>query len=539
MRTASLARAVMPRGSFAMRWRDVLGVVFEDDLFTDLFAVRGRPAESPGRLAVVSVLQFAEGLTDRQAAEAVRLRIDWKYLLGLELEDAGFDGSVLCEFRARLAQSGRAEALLFEHVLGLLARADLIGSGGRQRTDSTMVLAQVRNLERLELVGETLRAGLEAVAVCAPGWLQEIAEPAWFARYGPRVDAYRLPKGEAERRALAVQVGQDGMRLYRASRRPGAPEILKALPALEALRAIWVQQFYQDDCGVYWRDREEHGRPAGALSIASPYDLDARYSVKRGHGWDGYKAQISESCDDLLPHIITYVDTVAATEADIETTARVHQSLAGRGLTPSQHLADSAYVNAGQILHARSQAIDLIGPVHDGYQWQSRDKEAFDTGDFTVDWENLRATCPQGHLNTWSGRTIDRHGKPRVMFTFSMTDCTPCPVRSRCTKAKKAARTLTLRSREQDELLRELRQLQDTDQWKRIYGHRSGIEGTISQTVRAFDLRRCRYRGLAKAKLQNLLIATAVNLTRLDAWLNGTPLGRTRVSHLAALAPTT
>ena len=125
------------------------------------------------------------------------------------------------------------------------------------------------------------------------------------------------------------------------------------------------------------------------------------------------------------------------------------------------------------------------------------------------------------------------------MFTFSMTDCTPCPMRSRCTKAKKAARTLTLRSREQDELLRELRQFQQTDQWKRIYGYRSGIEGTISQTVRAFDLRRCRYRGIAKAELQNLLIATAVNLTRLDAWLSGTPLGRTRTSHLAALAPGT
>ena len=154
-----------------------------------------------------------------------------------------------------------------------------------------------------------------------------------------------------------------------------------------------------------------------------------------------------------------------------------------------------------------------------------------------MDWEALTATCPQGHRNTWSGRAIDRHGKPRVMFTFSMTDCTPCPVRSRCTKAKKAARTLTLRTREQDELLRELRERQQTDQWKAIYAHRSGIEGTISQAVRAFDLRQCRYRGLAKAKVQQILVATAVNLTRLDAWLCGKPLNRTRASHLAALAP--
>ncbi|MFV2110653.1 transposase, partial [Micromonospora sp. LOL_015] len=146
------------------------------------------------------------------------------------------------------------------------------------------------------------------------------------------------------------------------------------------------------------------------------------------------------------------------------------------------------------------------------------------------------AVCPQGHRNTWSGTTTDRHGKPRVMFTFSMTDCTPCPVRSRCTRAKTAARTLTLRPREHHELLRALRADQQTEHWRRRYAARSGIEGTISQAVRAFGLRRSRYRGLAKTRVQNILIATAINLTRADAWLAGKPLGHTRVSHLAALA---
>jgi len=537
--TARLARAVLPDGSLCIRMRDVLGVLFEDENFACLFASRGRPAESPGRLAIVSVLQFAEGLTDRQAADAVRLRLDWKYLLALELEDQGFDASVLSEFRTRLAETGNAEALLFEAVLDRLAAADLVAPGGRQRTDSTKALGQIRSLERLELVGETLRAALEAVAACAPHWLRRIAPPEWFTRYGPRVDAYRLPSTTAEREALAVLIGRDGAQLFTRSRAADAPVFLRDLPALQALRAIWLQQYYQDDRGLVWRDRDEHGRPTGAASIISPYDLDARYSIKRSQGWDGYKAQISESCDDLLPHIITYVATVPATEADIDTTARVHARLAVRGLLPAEHLVDSAYVNAGQILAARAQGVELIGPVHDGYQWQSRNPGAFDTDAFIIDWENLRATCPQGHPNTWSGTRLDRHGKPRVMFTFSMTDCTPCPVRSRCTKAKTAARTLTLRSREQDELLRDLRQRQQTEQWRKTYALRSGVEGTISQAVRAFDLRRCRYRGLAKTAVQNVLIATAVNLTRLDAWLSGTPLGRTRTSHLTALAPVT
>lgn len=151
-------------------------------------------------------------------------------------------------------------------------------------------------------------------------------------------------------------------------------------------------------------------------------------------------------------------------------------------------------------------------------------------------WETMTAICPQGHPNTWSGLTRDRSGNPRACFTFSLTDCTPCPVRSRCTKAKTAARTITLRPRDQHELLRELRAHQRTEAWRQRYAARSGVEGTISQAVRAFDLRRCRYKGIEKAKLQHVLIATAVNLTRIDAWLTGVPLGRTRVSHLATPA---
>ncbi|HEU5427415.1 MAG TPA: transposase [Actinocrinis sp.] len=395
--TARVARAVVPGGSFCLRLRDTLGVVFRDEAFADLFVVRGRPAEAPGRLALVSVLQFVEGLTDRQAADAVRLRLDWKYLLGLELEDQGFDASVLCEFRARLAASGAAEALLFDAVLSRLAEADLVARGGRQRTDSTMVLAQIRSLHRLELVGETLRAALEAVAACAPGWLRQVAPPAWFTRYGPRVQAYRLPKSASERMAPAEQVGRDGVELFERCRQGDAPLFLRDLPALQALRAIWVQQFYRDESALVWRDRETHGRPPGARAIISPYDLDARFSVKRGVGWDGYKVQISESCDSELPHLITYVGTVPATEPDIASTSRVHQRLAERGLTPAEHLVDAAYVAADQILAARQDhGVDLVGPLTVGHSWQKKHSSGFALSSFAVDWDRQIVTCPQG-----------------------------------------------------------------------------------------------------------------------------------------------
>jgi transposase len=535
--TERVALAAFPNATFCIRLRDVLGPLFTDEAFAGLFCGRGRPAESPGTLAIVSVLQFVEGLTDAQAADAVRGRVDWKYLLGLELTDQGFDSSVLTEFRGRLVASGCAEALLFESVLDRLKAANLLAPGGRARTDSTHVLGAIRSLERLELVGETLRAALEAIAATAPDWLRAFAPSDWFTQYGPRVDAYRLPKAESERHELALRIGADGFTVLTQAGRPDTPIFVKALPAMESLRAIWVQQYYHDPAGLRWRTSETHGRPPGATAITSPYDLDARYSVKRGAGWNGYKVQICESCDDDLPRLITYVDTVPATEADIGTTPRVHKALTRRDLAPAEHLADSAYVTADAFLDARDRhGIELVGPVGHGNQWQSKNPDAFDTDAFTIDWDTLTAICPQGHSNTWSGTATDRHGKPRVMFTFSMTDCTPCPARSRCTRAKTAARTITRRPREQHELLRTLRADQQTEQWRRRYAARSGIEGTISQAVRAFGLRRCRYRGLAKTRVQNILIATAVNLTRLDAWFAGKPLGRTRVSHLAALA---
>jgi transposase len=204
--TAQVAQAAFPKGCLAIRVRDALGALFHDGQFVGLFAVRGRPALSPARLALVSVLQFAEGLSDRQAADAVRSRIDGKYALGLELADTGFDASVLSEFRARLAADDQAERLL-QQMLARLREQGLLVRGGQQRTDATHVLAAVRELNRLELVTETLRAALEALAAAAPAWLQGFMPHEWYERYGsapatggcprPRRPAARWPPPSA------------------------------------------------------------------------------------------------------------------------------------------------------------------------------------------------------------------------------------------------------------------------------------------------------------------------------------------------------
>ncbi len=203
--TQNVARAAFPKGNLYMRMRDELGEIYLDASFAELFPGRGQRAESPGRLAWVTVMQYSEGMSDRQAAEAVRARIDWKYVLGLELNDPGFDYSVLSEFRERLV-AGQKEQMLLDELLVRLKELKLLKGRGQQRTDSTHILGAVRQLNRLEIVGESMRQALNELSEFAPEWVKGIAKPEWFARYGRRFEQMRLPKDPAETRSF---VGQD------------------------------------------------------------------------------------------------------------------------------------------------------------------------------------------------------------------------------------------------------------------------------------------------------------------------------------------
>ena len=172
--TRRIARAAFPKGTLCLRIADALGPVYRDGQFATLFPRRGQPAMAPGRLALTIVLQFVENMSDREAADAVRGRIDWKYAPGLTLSDPGFDHAVLSEFRTRLVAGG-AELLLLDALLEHLKAGSLVKARGRSRTDGTHVLAAVCALNRLERVSETLRAALNELATVAPAWLQALA----------------------------------------------------------------------------------------------------------------------------------------------------------------------------------------------------------------------------------------------------------------------------------------------------------------------------------------------------------------------------
>src|SRR5215218_3211985 len=369
--TRRIARAAFPKGALCLCIADGLGPVYQDSQFAALFPRRGKPAEAPGRLALATVLQFVESLSDREAADAVRGRIDWKYALGLALTDPGFDHSVLSEFRTRLVAGG-AELLLLDTLLERLKAEGLVKARGRQRTDSTHVLAAVRALNRLERVGETLRAALNELAAVAPEWLQALAPPAWYERYGRRVENYHLPKTEAARRALAAEIGADGQHLLNAiAAAPDRPELTR-LPKVEILRRVWTAQFVTEQGRMRLGEAAE--LPPSAEQICSPYDPDARYSSKREMDWTGYKVQLTETCDPACtgPHLVTNVETTPATTPDDNMVAVVHASLERRGLLPGEHLVDKGYTDSHVLVDSKQlHGVTIVGPVADDPSWQA------------------------------------------------------------------------------------------------------------------------------------------------------------------------
>ena len=379
--TKQIAHQVFPQGNLYMSLRDELGTFYNDSDFAELYSVEGQPALHPGCLALVCVMQYMANLSDRGAAEAVAARIDWKYALGLELTDPGFDFSVLSLFRSRLLSGGK-EQILLDKLLERCQELKLIKAKGKARTDSTHILAAIRNLNRLECVGETLRAALNALAVVAPDWLSDLVEGDWFDRYSKPVEESRLPRGTEARNEYAETIGRDGMKILEAIYdEPNTPLWLQKIPVIENLRRTWIHQYWVKDGQLHWRSHKD--LPPAGLRSNSPYDTEARYGNKRHTTWMGYKVHLTETCD-----------------------------------------------------------------------------------------KNVKRRKQQG-----------------------------------------------------------------SKKWLKQYNARAGVEGTISQGVRGFGLRECRYIGLDKVHLQHILTATAINAIRLGAWFEGVPLAKTRISSFAKLAP--
>ncbi len=554
----------------AVQVRDRLGQWLEDEQFAAAFGDRGRPGWSPSRLALVTILQREENLADRAAAEAVRTRIDWQYLLGLPLDDPGFDHTVLPEFRNRVEDAG-LEQVALDALLARLAASGLVRAGGKQRTDSTHVIAAVAALNRLELAGESVRAALEALTAAHPDWVaQRICVPDFARRYGTPMTSWRPPVSQARRDELAIAYARDGYALLEAVYGSSSPGWLREIPAVDVLRRVLVQNYTRiitaDGREVIRRREKEpegDGLPHGHRRIASPYDTDARWGVKREEFWLGYKLHVTETCDDAppctcafaaaagpgrvrgdgrehgggceqptFPNLITHVASTEATVPDSQMTSVIDDDLARKNLPPGRHYLDSGYLSAALVVaeHAR-HGIALIGPLLADTSAQARAGHGYARADFTVNYGTKTVTCPQGKTAAaWT--PCAQRGKDAIVATFSAGDCGPCPARALCTTGRR--RQLTLPPRDLAEAQAAARAAEKTIPFQADYARRAGVEGTMHQAT-AHGARRARYRGLPRTRLDHVNMACALNLLRLEAYWTGTPLDRQRTSHLARL----
>ena len=367
--TAKVAASAFPKGNKYMRLRDELGAFYQDEEFAQLYPNQGQSAIAPWRLVMILIMQFLENLSDRQTADAVRGRIDWKYALSLELEDDGFNFSVLSEFRDRLIEGGSSHQILSK-MLAKFGDLGLLKSRGKARTDSTHVLAIVKELTKLEHLEETLKSALNTLAKVAPTWLERMVTIDWYERYGQKNEYSRKTRTVEEKEAIAIQLGTDGFFLLESIYHETTPDAIRQLQAVEVLRQVWLQQYYAPTEETVQLRTEKDG-PPNATRIFSPYETEARKSIKRSTKWTGYKVHLTETCEEDLPHLITHVETTVATTQDSTVVPSIHQALAEKEVLPYHHLVDMGYTSARLIVSSQQEYnVDLFGPVAVNAQWQ-------------------------------------------------------------------------------------------------------------------------------------------------------------------------
>jgi len=485
-----------------------LYIKYRDADYVDLYSPEGKPGLSPVDLSFVTAFQFLEGLSDRAVADAVRLRLDFKFALHLPLDHPGFHYSVLSEFRDRVI-GHQAEERVFNSTLQDLDALGLLKRRGRQRTDSLAIVTRVRDLNRLELVVETVRLALRVLLVADPDWTRATVPPEWEVVYGERCMAVQMT--EAQRRDLEARVGSDGQWLLTRVQAETTPGQLRELPEVQVLATVWAQQFEVVDEKLGFRTP---GHYDGRAQIQSPHDPDARWSRKGEQEWVGDKLQVTETDDEDLPHLITDIAVTSSVETDYEALPAIQERLEGRDLLPGRQITDGGYMGAENLVTSSERGIELFGPVQRDSSRQARQPGGLTSACFRLNRETGTVTCPAGQTTRlWV------KADQRVVGRFIKKVCVQCEWYTHCCTGPRG-RTVSFGPHH--EILEAARARQKTEAFKTEYRqHRGGVEGCLSSLVRGQRMRVARYTRRAKRHLHALFAGVGVNLRRAARWLAG------------------
>jgi len=469
----------------------------EDEL-SAMYASGGRSSINPVLLSFVTIFQYLEDIPDRVAALWVKTRLDWKYALHLPLDDGGFHYADLCNFRKRLLLHGK-ESLIFEELLKKIEALGFLKKRGSQRTDSTHVLAVVRQLSRLENLSEGLRMALKGVEEADAAFYQAKLPALYREHWSKPLNDYQ--RTDAERKAALERVGQDIhwlLGFLKTNR-----ESFLRFPELQVLQTLFSQHFTLRAQAVSLKKETAPGKE----KIQSPHDPEARYSTKRGTGWTGYKVHITETANEKGEvNFVTDVTTTNACERDSETLPQIQEQLEERSLTPEEHFGDKGYTTGDNLASSQSKGIKLMGEVS-----TPENHGRFTAEDFLIDFQAETARCPAGCTScSWRVFESGKHqGSVEIKFG---NQCQDCPLKAQCTSAKHGRK---LRLQRHYPLLKARREEGKTETFKQAMKRRPPVEGTLSELVRAHGLRKSRHRGFTKTHLHHLMKGAALNLKRL------------------------
>ena len=478
----------------------------------------GREALEPVLLLGVSLLQYLEAMPDRQAVEMLRYHAGWNFALNRHVGDELFHPTSLVNFRERLVDHALS-ALGFQAVLEALIGAGLVARKSRQRLDSTQMFGRVSRMSRLDCVRESLRLALQELSESLP----KSQRPDWWAElWANYVETQTDYRASLETLARKMVEAGNAVQQVLGWLAGAADKELGQAKQARLLSRVFEEQFEivpgASDAKPKTKEQLSSER------VQNPHDPDATYASK-GRGEQckehvGYKVQVAETVTEAVlepgeptQNFIVGMLTHAARESDEQGACKMEAEQQTMGLAkPPVNYVDAAYVSTEKLVEAAAEGRELIGPApHSG----GPNSERFQSKDFQVDVAQRHATCPAHHQNSQCSRWVENAtGRVSYRFEWDTATCTACPLRLQCIKAEHQHRTLVVG--ENHTVLQARRKEQQTDAFKERLKHRNAIEGTQSELVRAHGLRRARYRGLAKARLQNYFAGAACNVKR---WL--------------------
>lgn len=482
-------------------------------------ADNGRVAVEPVLLLGVSLLQYLDGMPDRWAVDMLHYHAGWNFALNRQLGDKLFHPTTLVNFRQRLIEHQKSP-VAFQTILEGLLEAGLMSRQQRQRLDSTQIFGQVSWMSRLECVRESLRRTLREGAEIPDLSRPEFWTPLWERYVESKLD-YRTEVSVLQQKMQLA--GQDAAQFLDwvgqlAEKAPGQG------PQVQLLRKVWNENFERPEGGDL---QQRPAQPAGA--VRNPHDPEAQWAAK-GQGKHrkehvGYKVQVAETVSgsalekgEPTANCITAMVTQPAIASDDAGLPAVEQELQDMGLgKPDQWHVDGAYVSAERLAHAQEEGREIIGPAQASPKKEGR----FSVEDFQIHVAERTAICPAGKANTPCSRLEEKEGdKVHYRFEWS-THCHDCRLREQCLGKDQRHRSLVVGQHHTHLQARRIEQ--KTEAFKVKARQRNAIEGTQSELVRAHGVRRARYRGLAKMRLQNYLAGAACNIKRWMrrlAWLD-------------------